>query len=160
MLKKFKEWWKNRTIKKYGFEIVPVKNGHNQGLRIISPDKWENIQILHTDKGIDVDFRGNIKLNIHGSLEISTDGETNFVSHGDTNIDTWRSTLNINSRKAKQIKDLKEAIVYRKEVDKFMEKMDDWKVKNRDKLIEAFDRKISNDDNCDHNHNDCVEEGK
>lgn len=67
---------------------------------------------------IDSDF----KLKIGGNFDVEVDNQVDVTTRGDLNLDTWKSKLNLNSRKAKHIKDLKEAIEFRKEVDEQMKK--------------------------------------
>jgi len=67
---------------------------------------------------IDSDF----KLKIGGNFDVEVDNQVDVTTRGDLNLDTWKSKLNLNSRKAKHIKDLKEAIEFRKEVAEQMKK--------------------------------------
>jgi len=96
--------------RKSPFEVETVAN------EIILRDKNKKhyIALIYDEHdGFTVEVGGNVQLKIKGGMNVSTDGETNIVSFKDMNIDTWKSKLNLNSRKASQIKDDPEAIEFR-----------------------------------------------
>jgi len=64
----------------------------------------------------------NFKLKIEGEFDVEVDNQVDVTTHGDLNLDTWKSQLHMNSRRSKHIKDLDDAIEYRKQASEIMRK--------------------------------------
>jgi len=104
------------------------------------------IQLINTGNNFVVNICTDLIFSVNGKGTFNINGDTNFVSYGDTNIDTWKSKLNINSRKASQIHNKKEAIAFREEAEKFVLKFEKWKENNKEKIAGAIDENM-NDNN-------------
>lgn len=65
----------------------------------------------------------------------SNKGELNIVSESDINLDTFHSKLHVNSRRAKQIRNLPESIKYREDVKVKLKAIEKWKKENEQKMI-------------------------
>lgn len=124
------------------FEIISHKN--EVTLKSSIGDGF--ISVAQKDGKFFVNIGGDISFNINGDYNITINGETNIVSLKDTNIDTWKSTLNLNSRKSVQIRNEPEAIKYREDVSK---KLIDFekRLKEYNELKET-QKKIEHECNC------------
>jgi len=147
--------------RRYPFELIR----HENEITLKSSAGEGYITVTHNDGKLLVDIGGDISFNVNGNCNITSNGETNIVSFKDTNIDTWKSTLNLNCRRAIQIKDIPEAIAYRKEMAQkvvdFQKRLEDY---NNQKKIEHQKKIESKNCDCvDCNHecsniDNCLEE--
>jgi len=85
----------------------------------------------------------DIIINVHKGLQLTIDGELNMLNNGDINIESWKSILNLNSRIAKQIKDLPESIEFRKNYIKFMDEHNKLINKHKD-TVEKIETLVVN----------------
>jgi len=114
MFRRITNFVKKIKRQKYPFEVITHKNE----ITLKSYVGEGYITISQNNGKFLVDIGGDISFKINGDCNISTNGETNIVSFKDTNIDTWKSNLNLNCRRAIQIKNEPDAIKYREEVTK------------------------------------------
>jgi len=126
-----------RILKKSDLSIKVEKL--ENGIIVKDPSGSNYIQLVQNENGFNIDIGGNVNFSVNGNVMVSTQGTTNYVSFGDINVDSWESTLNMNSRKAIQIKNYPDAIAYRDIVEGKLREYEEWKEKHKDELITSMD---------------------
>ena len=79
------------------------------------------------NNGLKISIKNPVIIELANELELSIGGEANIISKGlklDTLFDLYGTALHLNSREAKQIKDLPTSIKYRNNVDEKMRKLE------------------------------------
>jgi len=82
-------------------------------------DKETKELSLNSSQEITLRLSNNFHLVVDGNWDTSVNGEYNLITNGqDINIDSVKADIHLNSRRAKQIRGLQEAIEYRKKTSK------------------------------------------
>jgi len=118
----------------------------------IAGRKMATINLINNDLNITLDRDINVNIQM---------GETNITTHGDFILDTWKNKFHLNSRKSIHIKDLPEAIAFRKEAKKLIERHKLW-ADHHEEIVKRIDKVVKDyeDEQLEIEHKKCKCEDK
>jgi len=84
----------------------------------------------------------NLNLTIDPNFNLNVEmGELNVTTHGDFILDTWKHKFHLNSRKSIHIKDLPDAIAFRANTKRLIEKHKLW-LDHHKEIVERIDKVV------------------